>query len=450
MRLLNSTLLKSFLCLMFVLPTAVKPLVADEKRPNIIFVMSDDLGYGDLGCYGQKVIRTPHLDQMAKEGMRFTDFYTGNTVCRPSRLVLWTGQHAGHTAINSNAGYVLKPKDVTVAKLLKKAGYQTGGVGKWSLGNTENSGHPNRQGFDFWFGYLDQGAAHNYYPEFLWRNDEKVTLAGNKLGNNKRVSVVRKTYSHDVMTDEAFGFIRRSASAGKPFLLHIHWTIPHANNEGGRATGNGMEVPDYGPYADQDWPGPEKGQAAMITRMDRDMGRLFDLLKELKIDENTLVLFTSDNGPHQEGGHKVEFFDSNGPLRGYKRDLYEGGIRVPLIARWPGQVKAGTVSDHAAAFWDFLPTACELAGIEPPETTDGISFLPELKGQKQQDHEYLFWAYRDKRAVRFGNWKAVRNGKNKPPELYNLVTDISENNDVADLHPELAKQAEEFISQAEQ
>lgn len=440
---------KNFLGFVFVLIAGLNPLVADDSRPNIIFVMSDDLGYGDLGCYGQKVIRTPHLDQMAKEGMRFTDFYAGNTVCRPSRLVLWTGQHAGHAAIHSNTSYVLKPSDVTVAKLLRKAGYQTGGVGKWALGNTNNSGHPNRQGFDFWFGYLDQGEAHNYYPEFLWRNEEKVTLAGNKLGDKKRVSIVRKTYSHDLMTDEAFGFIRRSAKSGKPFLLHIHWTIPHANNEGGRATGDGMEVPDHGQYADRDWPNPEKGQAAMISRMDRDMGRLFDLLEELKIDESTLVLFTSDNGPHQEGGHKQEFFDANGPLRGYKRDLYEGGIRVPLIARWPGKVRAGTVSDHASAFWDFLPTACELAGIESPENTDGISFLPELLGQEQREHDYLFWAYRDKRAIRFGNWKAVRTGKNKPLELYNLVTDVSERNDVSDLHPELAKQAKELITQAE-
>jgi len=424
-------------------------LTADEPVPNIIFVMCDDLGYGDLGCYDQKVIRTPHLDQMAKEGMRFTDFYAGNTVCRPSRLVLWTGQHAGHAAINSNAAYVLKPSDMTVAKLLKKAGYQTGGVGKWALGNTQNSGHPNRQGFDFWFGYLDQGAAHNYYPEFLWRNEEKVTLPGNKVGDKKRVSIVRETYSHDLMTDEAFGFIRRSAKFDKPFLLHIHWTIPHANNEGGRATGDGMEVPDHGQYADRDWPDPEKGQAAMISRMDRDMGRLFDLLKELKIDESTLVLFTSDNGPHQEGGHKHEFFDANGPLRGYKRDLYEGGIRVPLIARWPGKVRAGTVSDHASAFWDFLPTACDLAGIESPENTDGISFLPELLGQEQKEHEFLFWAYRDKRAVRFGNWKGVRAGKKKSLELYNLVTDISESNNVSDLHPELVEQAEQFIGRSE-
>jgi arylsulfatase A-like enzyme len=433
---------------LFILIAALSPVVADDSRPNVIFVMCDDLGYGDLGCYGQKVIRTPHLDQMAKEGMRFTDFYCGNTVCRPSRLVLWTGQHAGHTAINSNTAYVLKPGDVTVAQLLKKSGYQTGGVGKWALGNTENSGHPNRKGFEFWFGYLDQSAAHNYYPEFLWRNGEKVPLAGNKVGDQRRVSVVRKTYSHDLMTDEAFGFIRRSAATDNPFLLHVHWTIPHANNEGGRATGDGMEVPDHGDYADQDWPKPEKGQAAMISRMDRDMGRMFELLKELKIDQNTLVIFTSDNGPHQEGGHKHEYFDANGPLRGYKRDLYEGGIRVPMIARWPGKIRAGSVSNHAAAFWDFLPTACELAGVKPREDTDGISFLPELRGQHQRKHDYLFFAYQEKRAVRFGNWKAVRPGKNKPLELYNLAIDVSESNDVSDLHPEIVKQAKELIGRA--
>ncbi len=419
------------------LPT--KPAMADDQRPNIIYIMPDDLGYGDLGCFGQKTIQTPNLDDMATDGLRLTDFYAGTTVCRPSRLVLWTGKHAGHTAISSNARHVLPPDEVTVARLLQKAGYATGGVGKWALGNTENSGHPNDQGFDFWFGYLDQGAAHNHYPEYLWRNRKKVPLAGNREGPDKRVSVERTTYSHDVMTDEAFGFIRRSVASEKPFLLHMHWTIPHANNEGGRATGDGMEVPDHGIYAGKDWPSTEKGQASMITRMDGDVGRLVALLKELEVDKNTLVLFTSDNGPHNEGGHDHTFFDANGPLRGFKRDLYEGGIRVPTIAWWPGVIRPGSVSAEPLAFYDFLPTACDVAGVDPPADTDGVSFLPLLKGQPQSSHEYLYWAYGDKLAVRAGRWKAVRPGKKAAWELYDLEQDLGEQKNLAEQHPDTLK-----------
>ena len=418
------------------------------EKPNIIYVVADDLGYGDLGCYGQKVIETPHLDRLAREGMRFTDHYAGATVCRPSRLVYLTGRHTGHTAISSNSGYVLKPEDVTVAELLKRAGYATGDVGKWALGGVGSTGHPNRQGFDFWYGYLDQGAAHNYYPEFLYRNEEKERLPGNVVGDQKRVSVKRETWSHDLMAAEALDFIRRHKD--EPFFLNVAYTIPHANNEGGRATGNGMEVPDYGIYADKDWPDTEKGQAAMITRMDRDMGRMASLLDELGIAERTLILFTSDNGPHNEGGHKHDYFDANGPLRGIKRDLYEGGIRVPLIAYWPGTVKPG-VSDHASGFWDLLPTACELAGVSIPTDTDGISFLPTLLGKKQPAHDYLFWAYGDtKVAIRKGRWKAVRPGKSSPLELYDLSEDVGETNDLAAKHPDVVAEMERLIEKAQQ
>lgn len=422
--------------------------VSDDARPNIIYVMVDDLGYGDLGCFGQQVIQTPNLDRMAREGMRMTDFYAGTTVCRPSRLVLWTGKHAGHTAISSNAQYVLPANETTVARLLQRAGYATGGVGKWALGNVENSGHPNRQGFDFWFGYLDQTAAHNYYPEFLWRNEEKIVLPGNQEGPDAHVSVKRTTYSHDVMTDEMFGFMRRAVAAGKPLLLHVHWTIPHANNQGGRATGDGMEVPDHGIYKDRDWPSPEKGYAAMITRMDRDMGRMKDLLKELKVDRNTLILFTSDNGPHNEGNHDHTFFDSNGPLRGYKRDLYEGGIRVPTIAWWPGVVPAGTTCATPLAFYDFLPTACELAKVAKPGGLDGMSFVPALRGESMPGREYLYWQYGDKVAVRMGKWKAVRLKDNSPIELYDLDADIGEEHDVAGQHEEIVERATEIIEEA--
>lgn len=430
-----------------------------ERQPNIIYIMTDDLGYGDLGSYGQKVIQTPNLDRLAAEGMRFTDHYSGHTVCRPSRLVLWTGQHVGHTGLTGNRPRSLTGMETTVARKLKAAGYATGGVGKWALGNVnepseiENPGHPNHNGFDYWFGYMNQSAAHNYYPLFLWENKKQILLPGNVLSDDPvargRVATKRVTYSHDLLTDAALGFVRKHKD--QPFLLHVHWTIPHANNEGGRALGDGMEIPDYGIYADEDWPNPEKGFAAMISRMDGDVGKLLKLLNELGIDDNTLVLFTSDNGPHQEGGHQHEFFDSNGPLRGFKRSMHDGGIRVPLIARWPGKVSPGTTTDHPSAFWDFLPTACEIAGAESNADTDGISYLPTLLGKKEQlKHEYLYWASQEGATavgVRHGKWKLVqyRPAKKKNREvtdsddwrLYNLNNDIGEETDVAPDHPQI-------------
>lgn len=406
--------------------------------------MADDLGYGDLGCFGQRQISTPNIDRLAAEGMRFTDHYSGHTVCRPSRLVLLTGRHSGNTAISSNSGYVLPPRARTVTSMLKSAGYATGGIGKWALGAPDTTGRPSKQGFDFWFGYLDQGDAHNYYPEYLWRNEEKVPLPGNKIGKQKRVSVARTTYSHDLMTDAALEFVR--CHADQPFFLQAHYTIPHANNEGGRATGDGLEVPDYGDYSDRDWPTTEKGFAAMVSRLDRDVGRIVQLLKELGIDDQTVVMFTSDNGPHQEGGHKVEYFNSSGPLRGFKRDLYEGGIRVPLIVRWPGTVRAGTSSNHPSAFWDFLPTACELAGISLPSDIDGISFVPTLLGREQPAHEYLYWQYTGKTAVRAEQWKAVVPKTSAGIELYDLSKDVGEERNVADQHPDVVARMRHIMS----
>tara|TARA_Y100001934_G_scaffold254246_1_gene319950 strand:- start:5446 stop:6774 length:1329 start_codon:yes stop_codon:yes gene_type:complete len=428
--------------LIFALAFALQSTHAASK-PNIIYIMVDDLGYGDLGCFGQRFIKTPNLDQMAAEGLRFTSYYAGCTVCRPSRLSLWTGKHMGHTPIYSNAKYEFSVADITVGELLQEAGYRTGGIGKWAMGGPESSGHPNRNGFDFWMGYLDQGEAHNFYPTHLWRNSDKVELPGNELLDHPaargRVAKKKTTWSHDVMTKEAFDFIRRNHK--RPFLLHMHWTVPHANNEGGRVSGDGMEVPGYGIYRSiVHWPNTEKGQAAMITHMDSQVGELFKLLKQLKIDRNTLVFFTSDNGPHSEGGHVHEFFDANGPLRGYKRDLYEGGIRVPAIARWPGIVKAGTETDEPLAFWDFLPTACELAGVKPPKDIDGISFVPTLKGEKQKSHDHLYWRYSNKRAIRRGKWKLVQVKPDAPFELYNLQNDIGESNNLATQHPALVKQ----------
>lgn len=432
---------------------------AEPARPNIIYIMVDDLGYGDLGCYGQKVIQTPNIDRLAAEGMKFTDHYAGHTVCRPSRLVLWLGQHVGHTGLTGNRPRSLTGKEQTVAKLLQASGYATGGVGKWALGNVndpseiDNPGHPNRNGFDYWFGYMNQSNAHNFYPTYLWENDRQVVLPGNVIDTDPagrgRVSATRVSYSHDYMTDAALGFVKRHHR--QPFLLHIHWTIPHANNEAGRVYGDGMEIPDYGIYGDRDWPNPEKGFAAMISRMDADVGRLMALLQELKIDENTLVIFTSDNGPHNEGKHSHEFFNSNGDLTGFKRSMHEGGIRVPMIARWPGHIQPGSTSEHPSGFYDFLPTACELAGVEPPEEIDGISYVPTLLGQsdQQKKHEYLYCASREGATsvgVRYDNWKLVQYRKGKKPNqrpaewrLYDLSEDIGEKRNIAAEHPDLVQ-----------
>lgn len=469
-----------YLASIFVSLAVASAAVADgTPRPNIIYIMTDDLGYGDLGCYGQKVVQTPNLDKMAAEGMRFTDHYAGHTVCRPSRLVLWTGQHVGHTGLTGNRARSLTGMERTVAQRLKNAGYVTGGVGKWALGNVDlpsevnNPGHPNNNGFDYWFGYLNQGNAHNFYPPFLWENRKQVVMPGNVLGDfpngRERVSSVKTTYSHDKMTDAALRFIKDNHK--KPFLLHVHWTIPHANNEAGRVHGDGMEVPEYGQYGKRDWPNPEKGFAAMVTRMDGDVGRIFALLKKLGIDNETVVFFTSDNGPHQEGGHLHEFFDSNGPLTGYKRSMHDGGIRVPLVVRWPGQIKAGTVSAHPSAFWDFMPTACEIAQLPKPISftagakrgCDGISYLPTLKGSvsEQRKHEYLYWASQEGATsvgMRMGAWKLVNYRKPKKKvnaaglqkneavdtveddwRLYDLGVDIGEKNDVSDAHPAIVQ-----------
>lgn len=425
------------------------------EKPNIIFILADDLGYGDLGCYGQKVIQTPCLDRMAAEGMRFTDCYAGSTVCAPSRCVLMTGLHTGHARVRGNDRVPLRPEDVTVAELLKAAGYRTGIIGKWGLGEPETTGIPNRQGFDFWFGYLNQRHAHNYYPAFLWRNEEQFPLeneVNHMLGGRDvspgGVATKRGQYSHDLFAAEALTFVEEHRQG--PFFLYLAFTIPHANNEAGN---QGMEVPDFGPYADRDWPEPQKGHAAMITRMDADIGRLFAKLKELGIDEQTIVFFSSDNGPHREGGADPEFFNSSGPLTGFKRSLHDGGIRVPGIVRWPGKIKAGAVSDLPWHFADFLPTACELASIEVPEGLDGISIVPTLlaKGE-QRRHQFMYWEFHEGRAssqaVRMGRWKAVRTAPSAPVQLYDLSADIGEEHDIAAAHPEIVAQIEAYLSQA--
>ena len=440
------------LILVVIAPAIFAVAIEAQTRPNIIFIQADDLGYGDLSCYGQRKFNTPNIDRLAAEGMRFTQYYAGATVCAPSRSALMTGQHTGHTRIRGNARYPLLPEDVTVAEVLKSAQYKTALIGKWGLGEAGTTGVPNRQGFDYFFGYLNQRHAHNYYPTFLWRNEEQVKLRNvvpdeDQEGSGN--STNRVDYSHDLIAEESLKFIEQNR--GSSFFLYLAFTIPHANNE---AKNKGMEVPDQGEFASKDWPEQERAKAAMITRMDRDVGRLMALLKKLGIDDNTIVFFTSDNGPHREGGADPDFFDSNGPLRGIKRDLYEGGIRVPMIARWPGRIKSrggGAKSDQVWAHWDFLPTVAEIAGVKPPDNIDGISMLNALLGRKQRSHDFLYWEFHERgfsQAVRMGDWKAVRNAPDSPLELYDLKNDLGEQNNIAVKHPEVVKKIEDYLKTA--
>ncbi len=423
------------------------------RKPSIIFILADDLGYGDLGCYGQTQIKTPNIDKLAQEGMRFTSWYAGCTVCAPSRATLMTGKHTGHARIRGNGTIPLQPEDLTVAELLKSAGYVTAAIGKWGLGEEGSSGVPGKKGFDEWVGYLNQVHAHDYYPDYLSRSGE---------GHDKRQPIIDNSggkkgkYSNDLFTEAAVRFMRISKpdqfNHYRPFFLYLPYTIPHANNELGAKTGNGMEVPNDAPYTDEPWPQVEKNKAAMITRLDKYVGVLMAKLKEYKEDDNTIIIFTSDNGPHKEGGVNPKFFNSSGSLRGIKRDLYEGGIREPMIVWWPGRIKAGSTSDLPCAFWDFLPTAAELAQTAPPTDIDGISLVPTLLGQAQTNqHEFLYWEFHEAgftQAVRMGDWKAVRFGVDGPLELYNLKNDTGEKHDVAGKNPKVVAQIEEYLKTA--
>jgi len=393
----------------------------------------------DLGCYGQKHIKTPNIDRIAAEGIRFTQHYAGSTVCAPSRCVLMTGLHTGHTAVRGNreikpeGQYPIAAETITVAKVLKRAGYITAVVGKWGLGGPGSSGVPNKQGFDHWFGYLCQRKAHSYYPEYLWKNGKKVILEKNKAGK-------KGTYSHDLFTAEAMDFIRQNRN--RRFFLYLPYTIPHTR----------YEIPSTEPYSDRPWAKKEKVHAAMITRMDRDIGRIMNLLKKLNIDEKTIVFFSSDNGAAQRWEGR---FDSSGLLRGRKRDMYEGGIRTPLVVRWPGKIKPAAESDHISAFWDFLPTCAELAGVSAPEDIDGISMVPTLLGRddRQKRHKFLYWEFFHWKkgfylAVRMGDFKVVRLSPTGPLELYNLKTDIAEKNNIAAEHPEIIAEIEAYLKTA--
>jgi arylsulfatase A-like enzyme len=434
--------------------------LAGGDKPNIVFILADDLGYGDLGCYGQKRIKTPNLDRIASEGIRFTEAYAGATVCAPSRCVLMTGLHIGHAGVRGlrppyMPGSAMQSSDNSVAKVLKDAGYTTGIIGKWGLGEpTRNvDGLPSRQGFDFFYGFLTHGHAHNHYPDYLWRNLTKKTLR-NVVSKNPaykgNVSEKKIEYAHDYLADESLKFV--SEHKDRPFFLFLCFTIPHANNEAGA---DGMEVPDYGIYATRDWPNPEKGKAAMISRMDADVGRLMARIEELGIDDNTLVMFSSDNGPPvNEGGRQPEFNDSNGPLRGFKGDMYEGGIRVPFIARWPARVKAGIMSSAPITFADILPTLAKLGNGATPSRTDGLDFSPTLSGvvQPELSDRFLYWEFGKygvyAQGARWQNWKAVRDLKAKTTELFDLAADIGESRNLAAAHPDLVARFTEHFDTA--
>lgn len=441
------------------------------SKPNIVFVLADDLGYGDLGCYGQTKIRTPNLDRMAAEGMRFTQFYTGCPVCAPSRCTLMTGKHLGHATVRDNmqrapgleGQHRMEAGTVTVAQLLQQQGYATAIVGKWGLGMPEEQSSPLDFGFDHHYGYLCQGMAHTFYPPYLWRDNRQEPLPGNPpyaYGQKGVIEPSGRTYSQDLMTADALQWLKTHHQ--QPFFLYFASTIPHLSlqvpeDSLAEYRGQWRETPfrNTKHYANQET--PRAAYAAMITRLDRDIGRLMALLKELGQDDKTIVFFGSDNGAvFPLSGTDPEFFQSNGPLRGYKQQLWEGGIRTPFIARWPGRIKPGTVSDHVGAYWDVLPTLCELTGATPPKDIDGLSFLPTLLGQSTQPkHDYLYWEFHGeggRQAVRFGDWKAVREkvkmNPDSTPELYNLATDLGETKNVAADHPDLAAKAAALMKAA--
>lgn len=440
-------------------------------KPNIVYIIADDLGYGDLSCYGQTKFSTPNIDKMAENGMLFTQHYAGTTVCAPSRSSLMTGQHTGHTPIRGNkewkpeGQWPIPDSTFTMAEMLKEAGYVTGAFGKWGLGYPGSEGDPNMQGFDQFFGYNCQRLAHNYYPAHLWDNQTKVMLeenTGDKFAQ----------YAPKIIHEKALEFIDKNNPeiSGKPFFLFYPNVIPHAElllpeenlsefrgkfepekvYKGAEPGDNGFRTGSYGTQ-------PESHAAfvAMVTLLDTQVGEIMEKLKELGLEKNTLVIFTSDNGPHKEGGADPDYFNSNGPLKGYKRDLYEGGIRVPMLALWDGKIVAGTESDHISAFWDVMPTVAEMAGVDAPKNIDGISFLPTLLGENQPEHNYLYWEFHEqggKKALRKGDWKLVQlqvlNPEKTTVELYDLSKDIGEENNVAAENPEVVKELLELMDGA--
>jgi arylsulfatase A-like enzyme len=419
-----------------------------ERVPNIVLILADDLGYGDVGCYGQQRIRTPNLDRLAAEGMRFSDFHSGGAVCIPSRSCLMTGLHSGHTRHHgSNEHKPLPESDVTIARVLRDAGYATACIGKWALGDDhQGPGAVHKHGWDYYFGEPNQTTVHSYYLPRMFEFDRDGSVSGKAPDTGLREVPIaenaggrRKVYSHDLLTAAALAFIDAKAGKGKPFFLYLPYTIPHAD----------IDPPDDAPYTREDWPQVEKNYAAMITRMDTDIGKILARLRQHGAQERTVVFFTSDNGPTgSKEGHSADFFRSAGPLRGKKASLYEGGIRVPMIVRWPGRVSPGTVSHEPFAFCDFMPTAAELAAARPPQKIDGVSFLPALLGKPQPPREALYWETPNSCAVRMGDWKAIASKGGKSVELYNLKDDLGEQTEVADKHPEIVAKAREFLTAA--
>jgi arylsulfatase A-like enzyme len=425
-------------------------------RPNIIIIQADDLGYGDLSAYGQAQFRTPGIDRLADEGIRFTNYYAGSTVCAPSRAALMTGYHTGHAWIRGNGEIPLRAQDVTIAMLLRDAGYRTAVVGKWGLGRPGTTGQPDKKGFEYSFGFLDHRHAHRQYTDHLYRNAEPVSTDLNR------------DYVNDLFTKEASAFIERQDA--RPFFLYLNYTVPHAELRAPEDSmqplrGKFTETPFINSQADARPTGPDdvslgyRSQAtpkaafvAMITRMDRDIGRLVDLIKSRGIERQTLVMFISDNGPHEEGGGDPVFFKSSGGLRGIKRDLYEGGIRVPMVASWVGTIPAGRVSYHEWAHWDVLPTLTELAGATTPAGIDGISMARALRGDpKPPRHEFMYWEFHERgfqQAVRMGNWKAIRLKKDAPLELYDLPDDPYEQHNTSYGHPDVVAKIEAYLKTA--
>ncbi|MBA2458075.1 MAG: arylsulfatase [Gemmatimonadales bacterium] len=435
--------------------SATAQTAAEPAPPNILLIQADDLGYGDLSAYGQARFQTPALDRLAREGIRFTQYYAGSPVCAPSRAALMTGFHSGHGWIRGHGDVPLRPQDTTIAEVLHAEGYRTAVIGKWGLGGPGSTGAPERKGFEYSFGFLDHNHAHRQYTDHLWRNGERVETDPNR------------DYVNDLFTREAVGFIEQGDP--RPYFLYLNYTVPHAELRAPDESvlpfrGRFPEVPYSNPAADERTSGsdeaslghrsqatPHAAFAGMVTRMDRDIGRLLELLESRDMERRTLVLFVSDNGPHQAGGGDPVFFRSTGGLRGRKGEVYEGGIRVPMIARWTGRIPAGQVSDHVWAHWDMLPTLADLAGAEAPSGLDGVSMWPALRGEAQPAQPFLYWELGGRRfqqAVRMGAWKAVRVGSSNPLELYDLRSDPAEQHDVAASQPEVVSRIDSYLRTA--
>lgn len=433
-----------------------------SRKPNIILIVADDLGYGDVGCYGQQKTSTPNIDKLAAAGMRFTQFYAGTTVCAPSRAALMTGMHTGHTPIRGNRGFQpegqfpLPDSSLTIAEVMKQNGYVTAAFGKWGMGYPGSAGEPLKQGIERFYGYNCQSEAHNYYPDHLWDNDQRVDFPGNRTSDSM--------YSGDKIHNAAMDFLQQNID--KPFFLFLPYTLPHGDLDVPRDSVYQHYVklfnekplpppPPGKPVKGRFEPYPHAAFAAMVSRLDKYVGELYRYVQQSGQADNTLIIFTSDNGPHREDGGDPDFFNGGGGLRGIKRDLYEGGIRVPFIAYWKGVIKAGVTNDQPAAWWDLFPTFQQLGNIPVSKNIDGISLVPALTGKQQKTHEYFYWEFHEqggKQAVRYGNWKGVRLNVNKekdgPIELYDLVKDPAEKNNTAARHPEIVKKIAAFMQQA--